>query len=138
MKIIRDRTTKKLWLSQGKYVERLLTKFNMGDVKPVSIPLASHFKLDKRICPSTQEKREDMTEVPYSFPIWSLMYAMVCARPDIALTVGVVSRFLSIPGRKHWETVKWIFRYLKGTSNLCLSFGGTKPVLEGFTYGHGR
>ena len=57
------------------------------------------------------------------------MYAMVCTRPDIAHAVGVVSRFLSNPGKEHWEDVKWIFRYLRGTSKMCLR--GDFPVLEG-------
>jgi hypothetical protein len=61
------------------------------------------------------------------------MYAMVCTRPDIAQAVGVVSRYLSNPGRDHWEAVKWILRYLRGSSKLCLCFGESKPVLEGFT-----
>ena len=28
----------------------------------------------------------------------------------------------------------WIFRYLRGTSKVCLSFGGSEPSLEGYTY----
>lgn len=52
-----------------------------------------------------------MTEaVPYSSAVGSLMYAMVCTIPDIAQAVGVVSRYLSNPRRKHWEVVKWILR----------------------------
>ncbi|PKI70088.1 hypothetical protein CRG98_009551, partial [Punica granatum] len=35
---------------------------------------------------------------------------------DITHSVGVVSRFLSNPGKEHWNTVKWILRYLRGTS----------------------
>jgi hypothetical protein len=61
------------------------------------------------------------------------MYSMVCTRPDIAHAVGVVSRFLSNPGKQHWETLKWILRYLRGTSKLCLSFGNGELVLEGYT-----
>ncbi|GJV44814.1 hypothetical protein Tco_1429350, partial [Tanacetum coccineum] len=47
--------------------------------------------------------------------------------------VGVVSRFLSNPGKKHWEAVKWIFRYLRGTSKLGITFGNRKPMLVGYT-----
>ena len=57
---------------------------------------------------------------------------MVCTRPDIAHAVGVVSRFMVNPGKDHWEVVKWIFRYLRGSSKLCLTFGGFKPVLKGY------
>ena len=60
------------------------------------------------------------------------MYAMVCTRPDITHTVGVVSRFTVNPGNDHWEAVKQIFRYLRGSSKLCLIFGDSKPVLEGY------
>ena len=60
------------------------------------------------------------------------MYAMVCTRPNITHIVGVVSRFLANPGKEHWEAVKWIFRYLRGTSKLYLCFGKGKPVLEDY------
>ena len=63
----------------------------------------------------------------------SLMYAMVCTMPDIAHAVGVVSRFISNPGKEHWAIVKWILRYLKGTSKTCLCFGTNKPMLVGCT-----
>lgn len=74
-----------------------------------------------------------MSTIPYSSAVGSLMYAMVCTRPDIAHSVGVVSRYLSNPGKVHWDAVKWIFRYLRGTSKLCLCYGGGKPILEGYT-----
>ena len=52
---------------------------------------------------------------------------------DIGYAVVVVSRFMSNPGKEHWNAVKWILRYLKGTSNMCLRFGSGKPQLDGFT-----
>ena len=61
------------------------------------------------------------------------MYAMVCSRPDIAHAVGVVSRFLENPGKEHWEAVKWILRYLRGTTRDCLCFKGSDPILKGYT-----
>ena len=64
---------------------------------------------------------------------WESYDAMVCTRPDIAHAVGVMSRFLSNPGKDHWEAVKWVFRYLRGTSDLCLFFRALKPVFKGFT-----
>ena len=44
----------------------------------------------------------------------------------------MVNRFLSNPGKEHWLTVKWIFRYLRGISKLCLCFGKDKPELSSF------
>ena len=133
IEIVRDRKIKGIWLSQEKYIERVLERFNMKGAKSVSSPLANHFKLSKELCPKTKEEKENMTHIPYSSAVGSLMYAMVCTRPDIAHAVGVVSRFLSNPGKAHWEAVKWILRYLRGTSKMCLCFGNSKPALEGFT-----
>ena len=103
----------------------------MYNAKAVSCPLANHFRLTSQQCPSTDKEQEEMDRVPYASAVGSLMYAMVCTRPDIAHSVGVVSRFLSNPGKEHWAAVKWIFRYLRGTSKICLCFGDVKPVLAG-------
>ena len=42
-----------------------------------------------------------MSKVPYSSVVGSLMYAMVCTKPDIAHPVGVVNRFLTNHGKEH-------------------------------------
>ena len=67
------------------------------------------------MCPKTQEEIYYMSKVPYSSAVGSLMYAMVCTRPDIAHVMGVVSRYMNDLGKEHWMAVKWIFRYLRGT-----------------------
>ena len=45
MEIKRDRKSSLLFLSQEKYIEKVLHRFNMHDAKIVSTPIASHFKL---------------------------------------------------------------------------------------------
>ena len=76
---------------------------------------------------------KEMSKVPYASNVGSLMYAMVCTRPDIAHVVRVVSRFLTNHGKEHWEIVKWILRYLRDTSKVCLCFGSGEPMLDGYT-----
>jgi hypothetical protein len=109
-------------LSQGEYIEKVLERFRMKNEKPVSTPLASHFKLTKEMCPKTQEEIEYISKVPYSSTVGSLMYAMVFTRPDIAHAVGVVRRYMNNPSKEHWEAVKWILRYLRGTATHALCF----------------
>ena len=87
MRITRDRKNRKLTFSQSEYIEKVLERFKMQDAKLVSTPLASHFKLTKEMCPKTQEEIGYMFKVPYSSSVGSLMYAMVCTRPDIAHAV---------------------------------------------------
>ena len=105
----------------------------MKEAKPVHTPLGGHFKLSKRLRPSTEEENKKMAVILNSSAVGSLMYVMICTRPYIAHAVGIVSRFLENPSKERWEAVKWIFKYLRGTSKLCLSFGKGKPVLEGYT-----
>ncbi|PKI62590.1 hypothetical protein CRG98_017012 [Punica granatum] len=133
MHISRDRSSGKLWLSQEMYIEKILDRFNMGNAKPVSSPLAFHFKLSSKQCLTSKKEKEEMKKVPYSSVVGSLMYSMVCTRSDIAHSVGVVSRFLSNLGKEHWNAVKWILRYFRGTSKVCLQFGTGKSELVGYT-----
>ena len=66
----------------------------------------------------------------YSSFVGSLMYTMVCTRLDIAHAVGVVSRFMSNLEKEHWAAIKWILRYLRGTSRVSLCFGPSEPMLD--------
>ena len=40
----------------------------------------------------------------------------------MAYAVSLVSRFMGNPGKTHWEALKWILRYLKGTLTTCLIY----------------
>ena len=73
-----------------------------------------------------------MTLVPYASVVGSLMYAMVCTRHDIAHAVGVVSRYMANPRKEHWEAMKWLLRYLRGTSSSSFCFAKGKVTLKGF------
>ncbi|KAL5787036.1 hypothetical protein ACOSP7_003985 [Xanthoceras sorbifolium] len=132
MRIKRDTKSGTLLLSQAEYIKKVLSRFNIQDAKPVSTPLGIHFRLSKEQSPKTEEERTHMAKVPYASAIGSLMYAMVCTRPDIAQAVGVVSRYMNNPGKIHWEAVKWILRYLRGTTNKTLCFKGGDTTLTGY------
>jgi len=70
-----------------------------------------------------------MSDVLYASAVHSLMYAMVYTRPDIAQAVGVVSRYMRNPEKGHWRVVEWILKYLKGSSNMALCYGGMNVQL---------
>ena len=99
MRIIIDKANGTLKLSRSEYVKKVLSKFNINETKPISTSLSSHFKLSKEQSPKTEEERDHISKVPYALAIGSLMYAIVCTRPDIAHAVRVVSRFMSKPGK---------------------------------------
>ena len=101
--------------------------------KALSTPLPPYVKLCLNDCPKIDAEKAEMAKVPYSFAVGSLMYAMICTRPDIAFAMGVVHRYMSNPGKKHWEAVKGIMRYLKGTRKLCICFGRNGACVFGYT-----
>ena len=101
--------------------------------KALSTPLPPYVKLCLNDCPKTDAEKAEMAKVPYSSAVGSLMYAMICTRLDITFVVGVVSRYMSNPGKKHWEAVKGIMRYLNGTRKLCICFGRNEACVVGYT-----
>ena len=78
----------------------------------MSVLVTMGTKLSSSQCPTSPSEMEEMSRVPYQSVVGSLMYVMVCTRLDIAQAVGVLSRYMSNPGRAHWDAVKRIFRYL--------------------------
>jgi hypothetical protein len=102
------------------------------DAKPRITPLGVQLKLIKAQGPKIKEEQEHIVNVPYASAVGSLMYVMVCTRPDITHAVGVVSRHMANSGIAHWEVVKWLLRYLKGTSSMTLCFKKDSVGLEGF------
>jgi transposase InsO family protein len=132
MQIHRDRSKRKIWLSQKNYLKKILRRFNMQDCKPISTPLPVNFKLSSSMSPSNEAERMEMSRVPYASAVGSLMFAMICTRPDIAQAVGAASRYMANPGREHWNTIKRILRYIKGTSDVALCYGGSEFTVRGY------
>ena len=131
IRITRDVKNHKMTLSHGEYIKKVLERFRMHNAKLVSTPLANHFKLTNEMCPKTREEIKYMSRVPYSSAFGILMYVMVCTRPDITHAARVVSRYMNNLGKEHWEAVKWILRYLRGTTTHALCFGGSDTFSTG-------
>jgi hypothetical protein len=60
------------------------------------------------------------------------MYACLATRPNIAYAITTLSKFVSNPGKDHWNAVKWVFHYLNSTRTLWLTYGGTNQTLVGW------
>ena len=96
----------------------------MQGCKPLKVPILVGVRLSAEQCPKTQEEEEDMSCVPYASVVGSLMYALVCTRPDIAHAMEVLSRYMSKLGKEHWTIVKRVFRYLCGTVDHVICYQG--------------
>ena len=104
----------------------------MNKETPVNVPLASHFKFSLGLCSNSVEEKDYMYRVPYANALGCLMYAMVCNRANISHAVGVVSKYIENLGKEHWNVVKWVLRYLRGTSGYCITFKNNSDYVCGF------
>ena len=90
-------------------------------------------KLSKTQCPTTAEDREKMKVIPYASAIGSIMYAMLCTRPDVCLAISLAGRYNSDRGVDHCTAVKIILSKWM-TKEMFLDYGGDKEfVVKGYT-----
>lgn len=99
--IIRDRKKGIVCLSQKQYLQKVFRYFGIDNKsKSVSTPLAPHFRLSSKLSSVSNEERGNMLQVSYASLVGSLMYAMVCTRPDISHVVNMVSSYMHNPEKK--------------------------------------
>ena len=101
IKFIRHHQKRMLGLSQTSYIDEILARFSMQDSKKGFVPFRVGSSLSANQRPKTPAEIERMREIPYASAVRSLMYAMLCTRPDICFVVGIVSRYQSNPGEEH-------------------------------------
>ena len=91
IKLYRDRERKLIGLSQSSYVDKILERYNFENCKAVNVPFRYGIHLSKKMAPQTEEEKVRMSNLPYASAIGSIMYAMLCTRPDISFGVSVTS-----------------------------------------------
>ena len=124
IQITRSQSGKQFALSQRKFIDDILKRFNMTECKPVTTPMEPNAKFVKG-------NPDEVIDVPYRSVIGSLMYLMLGTRPDIAYAVGTLSKFLDCPTQTHWTAAKRVIRYLQGTKDHGLIMG--KEVNDNLT-----
>jgi len=117
--IYRDRGSRSISLVQQRMATDIINNFNLAESKAVTVPINGSVKLTK------EEGAPLSKDVPYQQLVGSLMYMSVCSRPDISFAVGAMSRFMSCPTTVHWQAAKTAARYLKGTADYGITYGGS-------------
>ncbi|GJW24270.1 putative ribonuclease H-like domain-containing protein [Tanacetum coccineum] len=116
-----------IFISQDKYVAKILKKFDFASVKTASTPMETNKPLIK------DEEAENVDVHLYRSMIGSLMY-LTASRPDIMFAICACARFQVTPNISHFHAVKRIFRYLKGQPKLGLWYPRDLPSdLEAFS-----
>ena len=73
----------------------------MQEYKPIDTSIVKSEGLTRKMCPKAPQEKEQIARLSYSNVVGSLMYAMMCTRPDICYVVGMVSRYQSNPSQPH-------------------------------------
>ncbi|KAK8558787.1 hypothetical protein V6N13_098423 [Hibiscus sabdariffa] len=86
------------------------------------------------MCSSSPQERERMSQISYASAIGSIMYAMICTRPNLSYALSMISRYQANPGEGHWIAVKNILKYLRRTKDVFLVYGGEEELgIKGYT-----
>lgn len=122
--IIRDRSTRCLWLSSQVYIAELLEEWNLSSCRHANTPFPSHI-MNKPITPSNA--LPDVTDVDllpkYQRLVGCLLYLAIATRPDISYHAMWLGQFNACPTRFHFLAAKHVLRYLAGTLTLALCLG---------------
>jgi len=125
MKVMRDKKTKKLTLSNPGHIKALLQAFGMDTCTPNKTAMASGVKLSK----TRENLLPDGNQ--YAELVGSLLYLSTTTGPGISFAVGVLSRFMSCPEQDHMRAAKGVLRVLRGTTRLGVMYGGNE-ALQGY------
>lgn len=111
-------------LTQKKYATDLLLRTHMENCKPVSTPMNMQEKLSQDV----GQALNDEDAFVYRSTVGGLQYLML-TRPDISFAVNKVCQFLAQQTEVHWEAIKRILRYVKGTISSRLSIRRSSSTL---------
>jgi hypothetical protein len=124
IRVIRDRSQRRIWLMQDSFIDKVAAKYNIAQTSrayPV-VPL-----VDGNIGPSIEDPDEQRTKL-YQELVGSLAYISMYTRPDVAQTHSELSRYLQNPGQKHVSAAYHAWKYLIGQKQLAIGAHGDHGI----------
>jgi hypothetical protein len=122
--IVRDRAARTVTIHQQQLIEELLKVTEFGTCRPNSVPLQPKVKFG----PAEEGTVVQDMQQWYASTVGSLLYLVVCTRPDLAYAVGMLARHTSQPTMEHVKALKGVLRYLSGTKSLGLVYGASQDL----------
>lgn len=120
LKVDRNREGRTIKLSQPAYIEKVLRKLFLDQANPTNMPM----KESTQLLPNNEGTATEAERENYQGMTGSLMFSMVETRPNIAFATSVASRYAKNPSHLHIEAVKTILKYLKGSKDRGIVYGG--------------
>jgi ATP-binding cassette subfamily B (MDR/TAP) protein 1 len=96
MEVEKNRDERLLHINQIKYFKEILKHFRMEEYKPIGVPFDPKVKLQRNANGNDESKG-----FPYQQTVGSLMYAMLCTRPNLQYPINVLSQHMANPSMEH-------------------------------------
>jgi len=116
MTVSRDRSKRSIAIDQIGYINRVLDRLEMSDCRNLSTPMEIGYKPH-----AIQAEEQPFHDRTYPKAIGSILYATLGTCPDITYVTSVLGRYAAQPSTLHWEALKHLLRYLRGTSDYKLT-----------------
>lgn len=122
MEIVYDPVEKCMHITQSNTIDTLLGRAGLSDCNPSKLPCQPGMIFSNKDCPPNKAR-----STQYAALIALANFIACWTRPDIAFTVNKLCKFMANPGEVHWQALKYLLRYLRGTRDLGLQFKFTSP-----------
>ena len=127
VEIVRDRARRTITISQTAYTKAVVDRHITGPRHKQHTPMESSARHVK----ATNEQQATPQAIrSYQSAIGSIMFAMLCTRPDIAFSVAILSKFAQNPTPLHEAGVQRVLCYLHGTTTRGITYKGTTAITE--------
>ena len=125
-------STKSITITQTAFIEEILHRFGMENCAPKATPMNNSLRLDSEFA---GDLLDEESKERYQSAVGSLIYLMLGTRPDISFAVSILSRFTAFPRTKHEEALHHLFRYLRATPKIGITYRSkdSDPIPFGFT-----
>jgi hypothetical protein len=137
IQVKRDRKQKTISLSQSNYIRTILKRAGMENANPVTTPMDPNVALIPLDEKDDECEPDNRASSLFATEIGSLIYLAICTRPDISYAVQTLAQFTKRPSATHWTALKRIYRYLLGTLEFKLVYGGPEQNWEQFFFAYG-
>ncbi|XRB22956.1 retrovirus-related Pol polyprotein [Pseudoscourfieldia marina] len=107
-------------LSQQKYIQDLITQYNVVEDPKVTAPMSTSYQLVQRTDQLSEKEMELMRERPFLSLLSALLWVARCTRPDILLSLTLLARASSNPDPTHWRALIKVLKYLQNTIAWCI------------------
>ena len=122
---------KTIILDQKHYAEAIVADCKLEEGRYKTTPLSFPTELTPElVAPCTEDEHAEYRRV-----IGAVMYLQVMTRPDLAQACSYLSQFLEAPLKWHYVKMKRMIRYLQGTADRCLVYGGPYVAPKGLSQG---